>query len=916
MKALLTLLAVAVVLVGSALSGSAAVPQLVSYQGRLTDSFGAPVDTTVAMTFHIYNDSGGTIELWVEFQPSVVVQDGLFTVLLGAEETLGDSVFTGLVRYLGMQVGNGPVGRPLIPIGSVAYAYRALTADTAKYVQNAGGDVHWTLTDGVLSTQGRWGLTRGTAGNLLYGDSAHTMVNLGTAGATGIPGQSYGFQTIAGGMWNKAGAWYATVGGGDENDAGANFSTIAGGQRNKLWSMYGAVSGGFADTAQGFYSAALSGRRNVAGTSSLDTAAFVGGGSDNRAQGMFATIGGGRDNKTMSSWAAVGGGWQNEASGGFSSIAGGARNAAREGGATVGGGSDNIAAFGWATIPGGQMNQAHGVYATIGGGLGNLIDGYASTIPGGCWDTVMATHSYLFGIRSRLTHDSTFMVDLPHIRFGDETDGYEFPTADGDAGQVMTTDGNGRMSWGPTPPGGWVNDGTRVRLGTATDSVGIGVTAPAAPLHVFGNTYGRCLIEGSSAFASLDLKISGGTTAELRKYFDGGVELATNSPSYLDLHTEEGGRVMLRVGDMHRITMDSSGRVSIGALGPKNQLDVGGATVIGRHMAGLDPGPVNGLAVEGYVGLGVINPNRRLYVADSVPGLAYALKLDNPRSTVGTDAVGMLFSVGGDGGNGYEVNRGKGALVYSLEGTYNRGSFHFLQDPDDDLAICSLADAVMTIKNNGNVGVGTTNPNDKLEVEGFIRMDGGAGGGSALRFVDGGTLRWALLYRPWASHKLGFFDEQAGRWTLAMEQGSGEVGIGTDSPNYTLDVRGTIGNNATLYHSDRRWKKNVVALDHALDKVLRLRGVNYEWRTDEFAEMRFPTGRQVGLIAQEVEGEIPEIVSTDADGYKSVDYAKLTAVLVEAVKELQKQNETLQKRIEALEGRGRTAAVTGESAAR
>jgi hypothetical protein len=55
--------------------------------------------------------------------------------------------------------------------------------------------------------------------------------------------------------------------------------------------------------------------------------------------------------------------------------------------------------------------------------------------------------SYLFGVGSKLTADSTFMVDMPHIRFGDETYGYEFPSSDGEYGQVMVTDGHGQLSW-------------------------------------------------------------------------------------------------------------------------------------------------------------------------------------------------------------------------------------------------------------------------------------------------------------------------------------------------------------------------------------------------------------------------------------------------------------------------------------
>jgi hypothetical protein len=89
--------------------------------------------------------------------------------------------------------------------------------------------------------------------------------------------------------------------------------------------------------------------------------------------------------------------------------------------------------------------------------------------------------------------------------------------------------------------------------------------------------------------------------------------------------------------------------------------------------------------------------------------------------------------------------------------------------------------------------------------------------------------------------------------------------------------------------SDIRWKKDILTVENALTKVEALRGVNYNWRTDEFPDKNFETERQLGLIAQEVEKVVPEVVRTDAKGFKSVEYSKLVALLLEAIKEQQKQ---------------------------
>jgi hypothetical protein len=123
--------------------------------------------------------------------------------------------------------------------------------------------------------------------------------------------------------------------------------------------------------------------------------------------------------------------------------------------------------------------------------------------------------------------------------------------------------------------------------------------------------------------------------------------------------------------------------------------------------------------VSGNVGIGLTNPNRKLYVAQATAGLAYQLKLDNTNMTIGTSASGILFSAGGDG-----VERGKGALVYRCEDTWNRGSFHFLQNTALSTANPTMSDAVMTITNSGSVGIGTTSPSARLEVAGTIRASG------------------------------------------------------------------------------------------------------------------------------------------------------------------------------------------------
>jgi len=103
--------------------------------------------------------------------------------------------------------------------------------------------------------------------------------------------------------------------------------------------------------------------------------------------------------------------------------------------------------------------------------------------------------------------------------------------------------------------------------------------------------------------------------------------------------------------------------------------------------------------------------------------------------------------------------------------------------------------------------------------------------------------------------------------------------------------------------SDIRLKNNIAPLRNSLNTVLALNGVSFDWRVDEFPSMGFPKTRQVGLIAQEVEKVLPELVNEGPDGYKSVDYSKLTPLLIEAIKEQQKQIDLLKNEVELLKAR-------------
>ena len=128
---------------------------------------------------------------------------------------------------------------------------------------------------------------------------------------------------------------------------------------------------------------------------------------------------------------------------------------------------------------------------------------------------------------------------------------------------------------------------------------------------------------------------------------------------------------------------------------------------------------------------------------------------------------------------------------------------------------------------------------------------------------------------------------------VSIVESTGNVGIGkTPATAYKLDVvgdgqfTGTVRANGGTLISDRRFKKEIAPLSLSLEKILKLRGVRYRMRTDEFPERRFSDRAQIGLVAQEVEVVFPELVEDGFDGYKSVNYTALVAPLAEATKEV------------------------------
>ena len=215
------------------------------------------------------------------------------------------------------------------------------------------------------------------------------------------------------------------------------------------------------------------------------------------------------------------------------------------------------------------------------------------------------------------------------------------------------------------------------------------------------------------------------------------------------------------------------------------------------------------------------------------------------------------------------------------------------------------------IKNN--LGIGIINPTEKLEVLGNVKIISPK---SELHHnlcfertdQENRRHRWRIYHMNHTYHENSFqiweykTDSKGIDCNGSVEDGAicsrrfmidtgGKVAIGTQYPTQQLDVNGTIACNTILETSDIRYKKNITPIQTPLQKVTQLKGINYEWKTEDYPEKNFSNGKQIGMIAQDVEKVIPEIVHTDNEGMKSISYDKITAVLVEAMKELNQKNE-------------------------
>jgi len=529
----------------------------------------------------------------------------------------------------------------------------------------------------------------------------------------------------------------------------------------------------------------------------------------------------------------------------------------------------------------------------------------------------------------------------------------------------------------------------------SSGNVGIGTTAPGAPLHVYkSDTYSAIVSRadwnssvptklalgkqyGVLAFISTDLVEtttdtsyialnykSGLTTfAEgLRVYNNGNVGIGTTSPGAKLEVTDE-----IRVssgGSYASFTARNTGTTGGGGLlGYQNGVANAFFGVAGWYLGNSDTGIIVGtdsssrpirfytntermrISGDGNVGIGTTSPSYKLHLVGGSEYIDGGLGPIN--SSPYTSANRLIFN------NDYnDVARGPNKItlydgswlggfgIHNNTLAYYSGGIHNWYLASDATNAVSL----MTLTSGGSLGIGTTSPSEKLHVDGNVIVTynnsfqgiNSIGNKAILARVSPTTGIINYAEYATATNLNGFVlgsDDARVKGDIATDSldfitntssrmfinSSGNVGIGTTSPSYKLDVvgdsritSGSLGvgvapnatdgridasNDIVAYStSDQRLKENVTPIENALEKVKTLTGVEFDWKEDT-AHVHGYHGHDVGIIAQDVQAVLPEAVRTNESGYLSVRYEKMIALLIEANKELAARVEFLEQKL-------------------
>ena len=471
---------------------------------------------------------------------------------------------------------------------------------------------------------------------------------------------------------------------------------------------------------------------------------------------------------------------------------------------------------------------------------------------------------------------------------GDNTVGItQLNVSDGSNGQVLTTNGSGTLSFSTISTGvdgiSSSADATAITI-TSDEKVGIGTTSPTVLLDVYnGSGWGGIDVDGTS----------GGELRLMRAGTSYGQIYANDSAGFI-INAQNGIEdIFLKAGGTTKLTIDSSGcTTSAGdfSFNPGTG-NLGNRYFIINGGSGNDGGIIlkrentnkwqiqNGSGNDDDIQFYSYGTSSTLLTLDrSKPGLYV-------NSTSQGSQSGPFFVQGSSGyactGQFENTNAAGHYLMWSTSGTSraligvgtNSGAGSLA-----NLAIKSHGGAILFFANNDRKF--TINTNGLIEA------------GTSTSDVGGNIINYSTSgYLGLTGDLTGY---SAGSYPTLKSSGSYIYFDINSTYSAYMSSNGSINAN-----SDRRLKENITTLSSGqLAKVCSLRGVNYTWIDER------ETGTQVGVIAQEVQEEYPELVDNGGieDGTLTVNYAGLVSPLIEAIKELKTELDAAKARITTLEG--------------
>jgi hypothetical protein len=401
-----------------------------------------------------------------------------------------------------------------------------------------------------------------------------------------------------------------------------------------------------------------------------------------------------------------------------------------------------------------------------------------------------------------------------------------------------------------------------------------------------------------------------------------------------------------------RMSVKSNGSIGMGTQSPSAGLEVsnadntlgagtifattftnaGTSLLVGRRARGTGAAPtaviqgdnLAGFLAQGHTGTGFSPTRGGMFVqaAENWTGTAQGTSLNFNTTPIGTMLPGtrMTINPSGDVGIGtfnptaaLEVSRTRtdaafAATVYTDTNPNNANPLYFARFANGTPATPSAAQSGQILGAWIASGYGSTQFGDVVGGMGVIAQENftdtaqGAATGLLSTAIGSNQTQLHLAVLPSGFVGIGDWNVPAQNPTATDRlQVFGDARVGTDAVN-TGCVKNFLGTGiAGTCASDRRFKKDITPFAPVLDQLTALQPVHYYWRTTEFPDRHFGDAQTYGLIAQDVEQVLPELVVTNDDGYKAIDYSKLPLLTIQAMKELKSENDTLQDRVKELE---------------